>query len=289
VNFTSMAHSDPLLPKVEPLAIGEPLLSVPGAHGVYRRRAVDLDSPEAEESAADQHVLDARLTGSDRAAAMSELLDRFDERIGLVGPDSEALVNWPSRDTELTSTFLAHGLVPHLVWAARPAGRPTPVAAGSVAVRSLRDTDLEFAVDLQLELARWNTQFGGRPPRPATEAHSRRVLSGRLARELPWAWVAQDAGLLVVAPPEQTGWLAPMVSTGPVAYLGSMVVGAGRRGDGVGSALVRAAHDALDAAGVRVTLLHYYAMNPLSVPFWHRCGYRPLWTSWVRRPARRTA
>jgi GNAT superfamily N-acetyltransferase len=65
-----------------------------------------------------------------------------------------------------------------------------------------------------------------------------------------------------------------------------MVVGAGHRGDGVGAALVAAAHAALDAAGVAVTLLDYYALNPLSVPFWHRCGYRPLSTEWTRRPAR---
>jgi hypothetical protein len=35
---------------------------------------------------------------------------------------------------------------------------------------------------------------------------------------------------------------------------------------------------------VDVTLLHHATMNPLSTPFWHRCGYRPLWTSWVARP-----
>lgn len=284
MNFTSSVGRDPLLP--EPLPLAEPgeRLEVPGGQAVYRRRRVDPDSFEAAEYAADQHVLDARVTGP---AAMSALLDRWDRLIGAVDDDSEALIGWPSRDTALTSTFLAHGFAPNLVLAARPAGRPTPPGGGA-SVRSLRDSDLEVAVALQLELAHWNTQFGGGVPRPSTEAHIRRVLGGRVARERPWAWVVEDTGVIVVAPPELTGWLTPLVASGPVGYVGSMVVGAERRGGGVGAALVRTAHDALDAAGVQVTLLHYYAMNPLSVPFWHRCGYRPLWTNWVRRPATRT-
>ena len=34
-----------------------------------------------------------------------------------------------------------------------------------------------------------------------------------------------------------------------------------------------------------VTLLHYEQLNPLSVPFWSRQGYRPLWTTWQATPA----
>jgi len=26
-------------------------------------------------------------------------------------------------------------------------------------------------------------------------------------------------------------------------------------------------------------------VNPLSAPFWHRMGYRPLWFTWEARPA----
>ena len=40
-----------------------------------------------------------------------------------------------------------------------------------------------------------------------------------------------------------------------------------------------------DAQGVAVTLLHYAQVNPVSVPFWSRMGYRPLWTAWDIRPA----
>jgi len=37
---------------------------------------------------------------------------------------------------------------------------------------------------------------------------------------------------------------------------------------------------------VRVTLLHYEQVNPLSAPFWSQQGYRPLWITWEARPAR---
>jgi len=57
------------------------------------------------------------------------------------------------------------------------------------------------------------------------------------------------------------------------------------RGGGTGAALVSQVHDVLDARGIDVTLLHYAQVNPLSAPFWHRMGYRPLWTIWKARPA----
>ena len=69
-----------------------------------------------------------------------------------------------------------------------------------------------------------------------------------------------------------------------VAYLGVMSVQPGRRSGGIGSALAAQLHRAADEAGIKTTVLHYAAMNPLSGPFWHRCGYRPLWTTWETRP-----
>jgi GNAT superfamily N-acetyltransferase len=288
---------DPLLPKSTPLrppAAGEVALSVPSAAGIYRRQRLDLDSMAADERAADVHMLDAHVIGPEPVGAMAALLARWDERIAASefadDDDSEALIRWPSRDTSLTSTFLAHGLVPTGIRAVRPAGRPTPAGSAGVTVRALRSADLDAAVELALALARWNAQFGGRLPRPSTEAHYRRIFDRRLNWPAPWVWVAEVAGAvtgtIVVNPPEWADFATAWVASGPVAYVGALVVGAGHRGDGVGAALVTTAHTALDAAGVAVTLLDYYALNPLSVPFWHRCGYRPLSTEWTRRPAR---
>jgi GNAT superfamily N-acetyltransferase len=64
-----------------------------------------------------------------------------------------------------------------------------------------------------------------------------------------------------------------------------MFVRPGERGTGVGSALVDEFHREAEAVGVAVTLLHYEQLNPLSMPFWSRHGYRPLWTTWQAWPA----
>lgn len=101
------------------------------------------------------------------------------------------------------------------------------------------------------------TQFGTTcVERPATAQVLRQEVRAALGRDEPWTWVAevdgQLTGLLMIDPPERAGWVAP-----------------------------------LDAAGAAVTLLHYAGLNPLSGPFWHRCGYRPLWTTWRVSPAAR--
>lgn len=64
-----------------------------------------------------------------------------------------------------------------------------------------------------------------------------------------------------------------------------MFVRPDERGGGIGAALVRHVHGELDARGIDLTLLHYAQVNPLSAPFWHRMGYRPLWSTWEARAA----
>jgi len=91
--------------------------------------------------------------------------------------------------------------------------------------------------------------------------------------------------VLMAEDPGATGWIAPMIGTGPVAYNMLTFVSPAERGTGVGTALVARFHAAAESAGVPVTLLHYEQANPLSAPFWGQHGYRPLWTSWEARPA----
>src|SRR5438270_477194 len=74
--------------------------------------------------------------------------------------------------------------------------RPLPAAPDGVTVRALRNADLDAAIGLALELARWNTQFGGRLPRPSTEQRYRRIFGGRLTWPAPWVWVTESAGTL---------------------------------------------------------------------------------------------
>jgi hypothetical protein len=60
----------------------------------------------------------------------------------------------------------------------------------------------------------------------------------------------------------------------------------GNAARGAGPALAGRLHQQAQAAGVAVIFLHYEQLNPLSGPFWHRQGYRPLWNIWEVRPAR---
>lgn len=293
-----LATLDPWLPASHPLpapAGDDVLLHTDGAVGLARRDTPDPESLSATWRAAVAYRLLPRVGGPDPTAAMARLLRRWHGEVAAHltagDADTEAGLSWPSRDTAMTRLFLAHGLVPAAVIAARPAGRACPPAPDGLTVRPLRPADVDAAVDLYAELVRWDAQFGTVTERPSTAAALRTELVTEAGRDPSWVWVCersgQLAGLLVVSPPERADWIAPLTSRSPVAYLGSLVVTAGRRGHGVGTALVRHAHAALDAAGVDVTLLHYNSLNPLSAPFWHRCGYRPLWTSWHAFPAAR--
>jgi GNAT superfamily N-acetyltransferase len=135
----------------------------------------------------------------------------------------------------------------------------------------------------------WDAQFAGAVPRPATETLIREQAKASLGQRPGWIWLAErdrrPVGLLTVLPPKDAGWVAPMTRPQGPAYLSSMFVRPAERGGGVATALVRQAHDELDARRVPVTLLDYSQVNPVSGPFWSRMGYRPLWTRWEARPA----
>jgi GNAT superfamily N-acetyltransferase len=142
---------------------------------------------------------------------------------------------------------------------------------------------------MEMGVIRWDAQFAGAVPRPATEALVREQARASLARQSAWIWLAerdgQPVGLLTVLPPDEAAWVASMTQPANPAYLPAMFVRPSARGTGVGTALVRFAHSELDAQRVPVTLLDYSQVNPVSAPFWSRMGYRPLWTRWEARPA----
>jgi GNAT superfamily N-acetyltransferase len=227
----------------------------------------------------------------DPVAAMRDLLAQWSSHVrdhaDPRDPDTEAVLTWPSRDTLMTRLFLERGLVPGAIIAARLAGRSSPT--GDAPVRRMAAADVDAAVERWLEVVRWDAQFSSVTERPTTAGIIRRDLAEAVAGQRFWTWVAGADGavdgLLMLDPPEHAGWIAPLVGRSPVAYLGAMGVVPDRRSAGIGAALVARAHAALDDAGVTVTLLHYGALNPLSGPFWHRCGYRPLWTIWEAYPA----
>jgi ribosomal protein S18 acetylase RimI-like enzyme len=110
-----------------------------------------------------------------------------------------------------------------------------------------------------------------------------------LAAPDPWIWLAERNGSVVGAligeRPEAAAWIAPFTALSPVAYLLSMYVLPEQRSRGIGDMLTRQFHREVAAAALPVALLHYAVLNPLSVPFWSRQGYRPLWTTLEARPA----
>jgi GNAT superfamily N-acetyltransferase len=188
--------------------------------------------------------------------------------------------------------LLRHGLTVTAQVAARAMGRPTPfsVVPGGVTVRPIEAADVDAAVVLEVEVVAWDAQFGGVFVRESTPRRVREDISRRIGSDPVSAWVAVHGGEIVgyaaVDWPADAAWMAGTVATDPqlVAYLGCQSVRADGRGTGIGTALATYVHDELDAAGIEVTLLHHAALNPLSTPFWARCGYRPVRSIWEVGP-----
>jgi GNAT superfamily N-acetyltransferase len=290
---------DPLLRAAGPLhpTVDSPLLAAAGGFAVVTRNRPDPQSLDATWTTAAEERITLRVGERDPAGAAADLLSAWARRVQVAAAagdwDSSAILTWPSRDAAMTPVFLRHGLMPKSIVAARLPGRAAALSRsnGGLSVRAAGPDDLAAAVALQLELIRWDEQFGAITERPSTPEALRRDLAASLAKEPSWTWIAEvggrPVGLLRVSPPEEATWIASVVDRAPVAYVSCLVVTAGHRGTGAGASLVAAAHAAVDGAGIGVTLLHYAALSPLSPPFWHRAGYRPLWTTWHARPASR--
>ena len=241
--------------------------------------------------------LTPQIPGPDVAGALDELLTRWRNHLATVPEaaeeDTAAVITWPTRDIDGPRPLLRHGLAPRAVIAARAAGRRAaalvPVQPG-VRIRQAGPADLDEVVRLGLETIRYDAHFGTVIERPGTPAALRDEAGAVLAAPDPWVWLAERDGaafgLLYAERPERAGWIAPMVRAEPVAYIELMDVLPDQRGRGVAAALTGQLHQAADESGVAVTLLHYEQVNPLSGPFWHQQGYRPLWTTWEARPAR---
>jgi len=269
----------------------------PAGVGVCRHQHVPAGALEQVWGTAARFILTPRLRELDAYPALDELLGQWrDHLAGLPEADNEdaaAMIEWPSRDISGVNALLKHGMQAITVIAVRSAGRAMPVAdpgpPADVVIREAGPDDLEAVTELEMGVIRFDAHFGAAIPRPATKTLVREATRKALARRQAWVWVAERAGRLVglvhVLPPDESAWIAGMTGPGSTAYLQSMFVAPDERGGGLGTALVKRAHEELDARGISITLLHYAQMNPLSAPFWSRMGYRPLWTGFQARPA----
>jgi GNAT superfamily N-acetyltransferase len=248
--------------------------------------------------AAHQFRLTARVAGPDPASSLDRLLTRWRDHLSSVpgtdGADTAAVVTWPSRDTSGVQALLRHGFAPLEVIAARRRGeRPTErswdVGDQAVELRRAGPADIDAVVSLGLEVIRFDAEVSSVTVRPDTAAGLRADCAGLLSGSRPLAWLAErdgsPVGIMIAEPPAVATWIAPLAAAAPVAYLLLAGVQPGERARGVGAALAARLHDDIAAAGVRLTLLHYAQINPLSAPFWSQQGYRPLWTVWEARPA----
>lgn len=265
--------------------------------------------------------LNARVAGREVATALDTLLTLWRNHLARVpGADAKetvAVVTWPSRDIEGAATLLRRGFRPLAVIAVRETeshrGAPMTGTARRVAdghdaagfpeketgdgaapdglrIRRAGPADIDTVVGLGLDVLRFDAHFGVVTKRPGMADALRLEAAGLLAEAEPWTWLAErdgaPIGVLAARRSESASWISPMVRPTPAAYTTLLDVLQGERGRGVGAALVARLHRQAEAAGVAVMLLRYEQLNPLSVPFWSRQGYRPLWTLWEVRPAR---
>ncbi|MEV0067428.1 MULTISPECIES: GNAT family N-acetyltransferase [unclassified Amycolatopsis] len=205
--------------------------------------------------------------------------------------DSACVVNWPSRDAEAIRAFLDHGLAPMSALAVRtdpPPAAPDAAGTDGIAVRPAGPADF----DTVLRLCAATFDYTG------LVAHRRRdqtaeLLAPALRRALdePATWLAEAGGRPVAL--AQCAWVdsapgteaAELLPPGLWAYVNNVVTAPGHRGGGIGRVLMDRVHRELLRSGTVGAYLYYNPMNPLSSVFWHRQGYRPLWTSWEAHPA----
>ncbi|HEX4703847.1 MAG TPA: GNAT family N-acetyltransferase [Pseudonocardiaceae bacterium] len=261
------------------------------AVGVARNVDLDPDSMGATVGALRQHRLAVQISGPAADRAVDLLLTEWDAYLIKAArhgdPDSAAVIDWPSRDTAAVGALTRHGFTAAGVCAVRPGGRPTHSFA-DVRIRAAKAADLDVAAGFHLDLIDYDAQFGLLTRRAGTPARVRTGMTAAIDRPRTGVWLAERAGepvgLISVAYPDETARAARLVSAESIGFVDCMYVRPDVRGGGIGSALVRWGHLALDDAGVEVTMLYHALPNPRSTPFWYSHGYRPLWTIWQRRP-----
>lgn len=268
----------------------------PAGFALHRRTWSPDDKLDQTWGTATKFVLRPRIAGPDVRTALADVLAQWrcsvTSQPDARSDDTAATVNWPARDVDGILPLLSHGMQPMAVIAARGGGpiRPnSPAPSDGLVIREAGPDDLAAVTEMEMGVIRYDAQFGTAIIRPATDVLVRADATTALAKSPSWTWLAErrgrPVGLLVIQPPAEAAWIAVMTSGAPAAYLQTLFVPQEERGTGVGARLVSRAHEALDAAGISVTILHYSQVNPLSGPFWNRMGYRPLWTTWEARPA----
>ena len=132
-----------------------------------------------------------------------------------------------------------------------------------VAVRRARERDLDAIVDLVAEVAAEGRWIGTEAP--VDRARRRRLMEEMLHHERQVIFVAESGGELV-------GHLWMDLAGYGVAHLG-MLVAAGWRGRGVGSALLAAGLDWARDAGAHKVALEVWPHNQAAIALYEKFGF----------------
>lgn len=224
------------------------------------------------------------------AEGMAELLSQWRLMMSrrTPGADSSCLVSWPSRDSNATRAFLAHGLVPLSTLAIRTG--PADTTTGALTVRRARGTDMDVVLALAMAELEYSAKVGGTVLRPGSRKTKEAALIRHITQGDP-VFLAERDGIAVAlaecwfSDSTAGSWTETRLPHGRWGYVNSLSVAPDARGTGVGRELMSVVHRELARAGAERTFLYFNPPNPLSTVFWARQGYRPLWTIWEARPA----
>ena len=259
------------------------------AIGVARVSRTPLDSPRSLWTASTADLLQLRLRPEATAADVASVLDAWLALPAATpepGGDHARMLRVPVATRQATLPLIERGFVPATATLACPVrSSDAPSPPPGVRLRTPVPADREPMRALMRELLTTEAEFGAVRDRPGNLGDH--YVDEALALAEGWVLIAESDGVPIgwgsLAPPEQSAWAAPSVALAPAVYLGIATVTAARRSGGVGRALVAALHTQAAGAGAAVSVLDASMLNSWSVPFWHRRGYRPLWTTWHRR------
>jgi len=282
---------DPFTAKDGKTVLGDSLNSA----GNFTRSFKDPDSLDALWGPLDQMRLSSCIVAEPVNENLDALLATWREMVmsGTFNEDSCMTVTWPSRDSRAAEVFYRHNFHPYTAIAV--CDRPREMYArtdrdNGFKIREARPEDAEDLTNLWCELVSYDSSFGSIFARKGM----RDALSEKVSRAVTdtthgWTLLAEIGGQVVgfvqVSSEIRSSWISDRLSTGPSVYLDGLCITEEIRGTGVGRRLADAVHAKMAAAGIKACLLHYALANPLSVPFWSRMGYRPLWTTWRAQPA----
>ncbi|MFD7499502.1 GNAT family N-acetyltransferase [Streptomyces sp. NPDC059850] len=295
------AHRDRLrpvdrwIPEAAPLpepADGQELLEADGAYGLLTHTQVKVDSLEAVLGPLDRWELEPRVSGPDEMAALlTRCNQHMKDHAERPGADSMAAVEWPSRDVVMTRVLRSFGFVPEFVMIGQLKDTALMPEPGNVRVRRATVEDTEEVCELQMVETRYDAAVSGAVERPNTEALLRAEIVEQMAGPDPLVWVAEYQDKIVGVhrgqePSEpQQAWLATKIATSPVAHLVGTAVKEEYRSLGIGTSMSNHAHTEMNAMGIGAAVGYHAMFNPISMPFWHRHGWRPFWHRWMRIPA----